>query len=206
PNYFGSQRFGRDNLRQARDWLVAGGRAPRDRFVRRLIVSAFQSGAFNDSLARRVDATREGADLAALRPGELCRVEASGGLFVVAPGTEDAEAARVAAWETSPTGPLFGPKMPWPEADAAAEERALAASWGFSDAVLGRLGKLGAGTRRPIRVRPGELGRRTLDDGSWELRFTLPPGSYATVLLRELHGDGEEGVPGTERDPRSLRP
>ena len=203
PNYFGSQRFGRANLAEAHTWLVAGGRAPRDRFLKRMLVIAHQSGAFNQALAERVARARAGAAACAqVRAGEVCRVEASGCIFVVAPGTEEAEAARVARWETSPTGPLFGPKMPAAEGAAADAERALAAAWGFTEPVLARLGRLGPGGRRAIRVRPGELERSTIEEGCWELRFTLPPGSYATVLLRELHGDPETPVSGMRAAPR----
>ncbi|MEM1415249.1 MAG: tRNA pseudouridine(13) synthase TruD [Myxococcota bacterium] len=197
PNYFGEQRFGRDNLAQAHAWLALGGRAPKDRFRRRMFVSAHQSGAFNAALAARVRA----GELGALRSGEVCRVEASGGLFVVAPGTEDAEQARADAWETSPTGPLFGAKMPRAEADAGAAEERLEGQWGFGPEAYARMGKLGQGTRRPVRVRPEGLARDDVAEG-WQLRFTLPPGSYATVLLRELFGD----PPAREAKPAPAMP
>ncbi|HQY50486.1 MAG TPA: tRNA pseudouridine(13) synthase TruD, partial [Thermomonas sp.] len=40
--------------------------------------------------------------------------------------------------------------------------------------------------RRNLRLRPAELAWAWHDDGALELRFTLPPGCYATTLLREL--------------------
>ena len=43
--------------------------------------------------------------------------------------------------------------------------------------------------RRALRLRPAELAWRWHDDGALELRFALPPGCYATTVLRELGGD-----------------
>lgn len=181
PNYFGPQRFGADggNVARARRWLCEGGAPPRERFERRLLVSALQSSLFNAVAAERV---RDGL-LARALAGDLLRKEDTGGLFT----TDDlADAARrVAAWEISATGPMFGPEMRWPLADALArEERALAAA-GLTREELARFGRLGQGTRRPLRVRPTrvEVAER---DGALELAFELPSGSYATVLLAEL--------------------
>ena len=41
------------------------------------------------------------------------------------------------------------------------------------------------GARRALRVRPDAAFAETRDDGLL-LRFSLPPGSYATVLIEEL--------------------
>jgi tRNA pseudouridine13 synthase len=40
--------------------------------------------------------------------------------------------------------------------------------------------------RRALRVIPGDVEIEALDAGSWRLRFSLPSGSYATAVLREL--------------------
>ncbi len=54
------------------------------------------------------------------------------------------------------------------------------------------------GARRPLRVRIGEVGTRWAE-GALELEFTLPAGSYATVLVGELFpGELEEGRPQTD--------
>jgi tRNA pseudouridine13 synthase len=183
PNYFGPQRFGADgrNAERARRWLCDGGPAPRARFERRLLVSALQSALFNAVAAERV---RDGLLDRALR-GDLLRKEDTGGIFT----TVDLAAAarRVAAWEVSATGPMFGPDMRWPLEDALArEERALAAA-GLERARLERFGRLGQGARRALRVRPAAVDLRE-SDGALDLAFELPAGSYATVLLAELLG------------------
>ena len=40
--------------------------------------------------------------------------------------------------------------------------------------------------RRSLRLPVGELRWRWLDGDALELAFRLPPGAYATVVLREL--------------------
>jgi tRNA pseudouridine13 synthase len=92
------------------------------------------------------------------------------------------------AWEISPTGPMFGSKMRWPQAEAEALERALWAEHGLTEATLERLGALAEGTRRVARVRPGEL-QVEADEHGLLLSFVLPKGAYATVILRELLKD-----------------
>jgi tRNA pseudouridine13 synthase len=181
PNYYGEQRFGRfgDNVAQARRFLIEGGRAPRDRFKRKLLVSALQSHWFNAWLAARVG---RGA-LHRVTDGDLMRKEDTGGLFVAA-DRDDAE-SRMAAWQISPTGPIFGAEMRWPERDALELERALWDVQGMPSDMLQRLRKWMPGSRRVARIRPTDVHVLPFDDGI-ELAFTLPKGAYATVVLREL--------------------
>ena len=180
PHYFGAQRFGRggQNLTLAGRWLLEGGRAPRKPFHRKLQVSALQSAMFNALLAARL---RDGLFAAAV-DGDLMQKEETGGMFV---SHDEADDARVKAFEISPTGPMFGAKMRWPETDARAREEATLAAFGLDPEALGRFKKVGPGTRRPYRVRPTEPVVRAAEDGL-HLAFGLPSGAYATVVLREL--------------------
>jgi tRNA pseudouridine13 synthase len=181
PNYYGEQRFGHDrgNLARARAWLLEGAPPPGDRFQRKLIASTLQSEIFNQWLAARV---RDGA---LNRPiaGDLMRKEDSGGLFVAHDVDEASE--RMQRWEISPTGPMLGAKMRWPEDEAERIERALCERWGFDTACLSRLRALLPGTRRVARVRPADISLGEYPEGI-EVAFTLPKGAYATVILREL--------------------
>lgn len=189
PNYFGTQRFGRGgrNVERARAWLVEGGRPPRDRFEKKMLVSAYQSAAFNALCAARVEDGLLGDAL----PGDVLRKEDSGGIFVLAAdaaATEIADAkARAASFEISATGPMFGPKMRAAEGAVAEAEANVARLYDFGDAFFGRAGKLALGTRRPYRVQLHELTHRFEGDDLW-LGFTLPPGAYATVVTAELLG------------------
>ncbi len=179
PSYFGEQRFGHDNLAAARRWILEGGPAPRDRWKRKLYVSALQSAIFNELLAERV---RDGSMDGAL-DGDLMRKEESGGLFVCEDAAEDA--VRAARFEISATGPMFGARMRWPERGARAREEAALARWGVTQRHLERVQKSGEGTRRPYRVRISEAKLEAVPEGT-RLSFTLPSGAYATVVLREL--------------------
>jgi tRNA pseudouridine13 synthase len=186
PNYFGEQRFGAggENFRKAQRWLLEEGRPPRDRFERKLLVSVLQSRLFNEATARRV---REGT-LDRPIAGDLMRKEDTGGMFV-AHDVEDAE-RRMAAWEISATGPMFGADMRWPEAEAKAREERLLSEHGLSADHLRRFKKHGRGTRRPHRMRPEAASVEAGPQGLI-VAFTLPAGAFATVLMGEIMKPGE---------------
>ncbi len=181
PNYYGRQRFGVDNVPRAQRWLIEGGRAPRKRTERRFLVSALQSHAFNQVLSKRIDALDEA------REGDVMRKEETGGMFV---STDlDADAPRVKSWEISPTGPMFGRKMTRAEARVGDDEAAVEEAAGFNDEVYARMGRLGEGTRRPLRIRVHHAELDTCAGGI-HLKFELPAGAYATVVLDELFKSG----------------
>jgi tRNA pseudouridine13 synthase len=184
-HYFGPQRFGAggDNAQRGRA-LLAGGSRIRDRRERRLVVSAVQSELFNAYLARRA---ADGLDEP--WPGELVQRTDSGGVFAAEDVAE--VAGRLVRGEAVLTGPLFGPKMKRPEPGTRArelEERVLAEA-GLSRADFEPWKRLAPGARRPLRLWPAEPGLRALPDGL-EVRFALPPGGYATVVLREITKTG----------------
>lgn len=107
----------------------------------------------------------------------------SGGLFV-SPDVEDTQ-ARADAWEISPTGPMFGAKMRWPEGKAREREEALLEQSGLSMERLAKWKRVAPGTRRFVRIPVPKLDL-TVSDNTVELDFTLPAGSYATILIREI--------------------
>jgi len=179
PNRFGSQRFGRDgeNAERGRR-LLRGGCSREDRRNARFLLSAFQAEVFNAVLEDRK------ARLDTVDVGEVAMVHASGGCFVV----EDLarEAARAAAFEISATGPIFGTKVLEAAGEAAARERRVLERFEVLPENLSvPRGIRLRGARRALRVRPDAAGAERRDDGLL-LRFSLPPGSYATVLVEEL--------------------
>lgn len=190
PNYYDRQRFGAGgrNLDHAWTWLVEGGRAPRTRFDRRMLPSVLQSWIFNHVVAERV---RRGL-LAHPLAGDVMRREDSGGLFVAEHADE--VAPRVAAWEISPTAPMPGPRMRQPAHAARALEEAVLDRLGVSPDRFARLGRVARGTRRAVRV--PLHGCRLVPDPSDTVRvqLELPPGAYATAVVRELLGREPEEV------------
>jgi tRNA pseudouridine13 synthase len=186
PNYFGEQRFGRarDNADRGKA-LLLGQRLPQrpDRFQRKLYLSAFQSHLFNRALAERL---RAGTFDRALL-GDVLRKEDSGGLFVCE--SPEVDTPRVAAFEVSPTGPMFGPKMTPAAHGVAQAEAALLAEEGMTLSDFARGGGETEGTRRPYRVRIGSP-ELTPEGEDLLLAFELPRGAYATEVLAELLKDG----------------
>ena len=83
-----------------------------------------------------------------------------------------------------PTGPMYGPTMAWPTGEALEIERGVLAEEHLPDGAWERFGKLTQGTRRKLWV-PVSAEIRPETDG-FTLRFDLPSGSYATVLLEQI--------------------
>lgn len=186
PNYYGPQRFGHEGqtLSLGRN-LLAGRTTPRDiparrrRFLLRLALSSVQSALFNEVVAARVG---DGCLHRVVR-GDVMQVVASGGCFVVdAPPREQ---QRFDARETVLTGPLFGPGMTGPAGEVAATEEAVLSRHGLTSESFSSHRKQLPGARRAAVVWPDDLSV-TPDPAGIRFRFTLPPGSYATVLLDEF--------------------
>ena len=79
---------------------------------------------------------------------------------------------------------------------AAVHEEAALASMELTLADFARLGKLAQGTRRPLLVHPADASASPCEDpDALRLRFSLPSGSYATVLLGELMKHAHEPLP-----------
>ena len=190
-NRFGAQRFGRDgdNAERARA-LLRGERVRGGRRAVRFLVSALQAEIFNEVLDARPLA------LDVLERGDIAMRHASGGCFRV----EDpaAEAPRLAAFEISPTGPVFGSKVLLPEGIPAEREREVLARHGIDLEALPRVPGLRLrGSRRSLRVRPEEATLEREPDALL-LRFRLPPGSYATTVLAALLGVDPVAGPAAE--------
>ena len=180
PNYFGEQRFGRggNNVQQAVA-MFAGRRVKREE--RSMLLSAARSELFNRVLAARVEAGTWNAAL----DGDVWMLDGSRSVFGPEALTGELQ-ARLDAFDIHPTGPLWG-EGELRSGDVAREVE-LAAMQGDSATRL-RNGLERAGLkqeRRALRLQPSELRWQWLDDAALELRFALPPGCYATTVLREL--------------------
>jgi tRNA pseudouridine13 synthase len=188
PNRYGEQRFGADAANAARGLaLLRGERHERDKRKRRLLLSALQSAVFNRALELR--ATR-GA-LTDVLLGDVLKKTDTGGLFV---STEpDVDQRRVAAGELLPTAPLPGGREvePPPGTPARALEDEAIAAVGATREDFARAGREMPGARRPVLLGLSETGvsDEPTTDGSTRavrLRFTLPAGGYATVVVAAL--------------------
>lgn len=153
-----------------------------DKRMLRLYASAYQSYLFNRIVAERIDR------LNVMKVGDLAWKHDKGVVFVV--DDEDAENLRASRLEISPSGPLYGKKMSWPSGEAGAREKALLVEEGLSVEDFPGSGPLKCtGGRRPLRFIFTDPHAQTGEDerGEYiEMKFTLPAGCYATVLLAEI--------------------
>ncbi len=186
PNYFGEQRFGRGggNLERA-EAMFARRFRPKDRNLRGLYLSAARSLLFNLVLAERVRAGHWDR----LLQGEAAMLEGSDKHFL-AESVDATLEQRLAAHDIHPSGPLWGRGRPICSGEALAFEEAVLEPY-----ALWRDGLEHAGLsqeRRSTRLLARELSWRWETPTLLELGFVLPPGCYATTLLRELADCGGE--------------
>jgi tRNA pseudouridine13 synthase len=189
PNFYGPQRFGRAgetgllglSLLRNEPPPVLGGRKPnlRSPFLRKLALSAAQSALFNHCLAIRLT---DGL-MRRVLPGDVMAKWPFGGLFVAEDVVREQE--RFDQRETVHAGPMFGRKTFAAASEVAAREEAVLADAGLARSSFNGFGKLMMGTRRHNLIYLEDLASTVEPDGV-RLTFTLPAGSYATVLLREV--------------------
>ncbi|MCK6459788.1 MAG: tRNA pseudouridine(13) synthase TruD [Planctomycetes bacterium] len=147
--------------------------------MRQMYVSSFQSALFNRALERRI----EGLDR--LLDGDLAFVHRSYKVFPVAEASR--EQARCAAFEISPSGPIFGTRTLLPEGAPGAMERALLAESGLDiDHFAPQGGLRFDGSRRPLRIPIKEAVLAPEGPGAFRADFVLPSGSFATAVMREI--------------------
>jgi len=178
PNYFGEQRFGRENSNISGAMIMFSGSAGRvSRQKRGLYLSAARSLLFNMVLAERVTTGSWNQPLA----GERLMLEGSRNSFMT--DQIDAEILHsLNLMDIHPSGPLWGQgKLQVGEVVERLELESLASMGEFREGVE----KYGLRQeRRSLRARVSDLSWRIAGD-ELELRFYLPKGSYATAMLRE---------------------
>lgn len=180
PNYFGEQRFGKagGNIAAAQA-MFSGDLKTRDRKQSGIYLSAARSFLFNELLAQRVTSGHWDKAL----QGDALSLQGSRSFFV--PAIIDATILRrLAERDVHPSGPLWGRGDP-PTQDGVRElEMAVAANYRDLAQGLERAGL--EQERRALRMFPQDFIAQWLDANTLQLAFSLLPGSYATVLLREL--------------------
>ena len=179
PNYFGEQRFGRDesNLVQF-EKLMKGELRRIKRHQRSLYISAARSMLFNLILSQRVADKNWNCIL----PGEVLMLDGSHSVFPVE-SIDDDLVNRNAAFDVHPTAPLWGSgELMSTDKARELETQTLQPYTNWRD-FLQKVGL--EQQRRALRVKVSDLtwhwqGKDVL------LSFNLPAGSYATAVLREL--------------------
>lgn len=182
PNYFGPQRQGKkgDNYEVGAALLTDARRRERMNRAQRIwYLNAYQSFLFNQMLAKRI------TQIDRVFAGDWAMKSENGACFQV----EDAEKEQPRAdrFEISPTGILFGSRVSWASGEPGQIEEAVTAEAGTTKEALVAAAKACGfrGERRAFRVPLAEL-EWLLNDHVLTLSFNLPPGAYATSVLREL--------------------
>lgn len=180
PNYYGEQRFGHNgqNVNRALA-MFQGGKVKREQ--RSIYLSAARSFLFNHILAARINNQTWNLIL----PGEVCKLENTNSLFKV--DTIDPPLLdRLASGDIHPTGVLWGKGENDSRDQVQALEQQVIANWqGLADGLMREDVDR---DRRALRVIPQNLHWQFEADNRLHLSFTLPAGSYATALLREIVG------------------
>jgi tRNA pseudouridine13 synthase len=185
PNYFGPQRQGKSGLNYETGAALlrdAQRRARIGRAQRIWFLNAYQSHIFNKMLAARIDR------LDRVLVGDWAMKHVNGACFQVE--NAEVEQRRADAFEISPTGLLFGSRASWASGEPGDIERAIVAELNETpESLKHAAADCGfRGERRALRVRAEEL-EWSLDGATLSLSFALPPGAYATSVLRELMKD-----------------
>jgi tRNA pseudouridine13 synthase len=179
PNYFGAQRFGYQggNLGEARDY-AARQALPEQRNLRSRLLSTARSYLFNRVLAERVsDGSWQRAQV-----GDLLAFTDSRSFFPA--GEAECNDPRLAILDLHPTGPQWG-AGPSPAGGATGElENRIAQEQSSLRDWLVRAGM--EHERRILRLPIDRLTWHYPEPDILQLEFVLPPGCFATVLVREL--------------------
>ena len=189
PNYFGPQRQGKtgDNHQVGAALLADGAkRSAMSRSKRMWYLNTYQSHLFNRILAKRIDRIDR------VLAGDWAMKLDNGACFPVE--DTEKEQPRADRFEISPTGILFGSRVSWADGEPGQIEESVAAEEGTTKDALVAAGKTCGfrGERRPLRVPLTDLDW-SLDGSVLTITFSLPPGAYATSVLRELMKDDSIG-------------
>ena len=199
PNFFGYQRFGNDgNNHIDGEKIAKGQKKERNQRVKKLLISAYQSHLFNLWLSRRLEINTlvknfeisEIESVLNMPNNELVKLKAQkhpfkmisgdimehyphGRLFDFDGSAEDV--SRFLERNISVTGLLCGKKVKVSSGIAGTIEKE------YDDEINAD------GARRYAWIYPTEVeGRFNPIEAHYEMNFTLPKGSYATVLLEEI--------------------
>ncbi len=180
PNYFGEQRFGReqDNVTQALQLFSGELRLPRGQ-RRGLLLSAARSQLFNAALSRRIEQQCWDRRL----EGDVWNLQGSDSVFADVDWTSELQ-ERLERFDIHPTGPLWGAGELRSSGATRALEETVCAQW---SALCEGLAKAGLNQeRRALRLLVQGLRWEFVGAADVIIEFALPPGAYATAVLREV--------------------
>ncbi|TKB46159.1 tRNA pseudouridine(13) synthase TruD [Thalassotalea mangrovi] len=182
PNYFGEQRFGinGNNLTKAAE-MFAGAKV-KDKKKRGFYLSAVRSYLFNQLVQQRIE--QQGFDK--VQVGDVMMMAGSQSVFLVEELNEaltDDILDRFNRHDIDITAAMWGRGEPMSSGATGEQERGLAEQ--FNDYCQGLEAFGLKQERRRIRLMPSNPDMQINGD-TVTLTFSLPAGSFATTILREL--------------------
>ncbi len=180
PNYYGEQRFGKDggNITSAQDWFAGKLKRP-GRLQRSMFLSAARSAVFNTVLSERVQA----GDWNLYREGDVMNLAGSESVFIPEQW-DDVLQARLQEKDIHPTGPLWGRGEL--RSTASTRELEVQVQQNWQDLCAGLESHGLNQERRSLRLMPQDLNFEFAEENTLVLKFNLPPGAFATTVLREI--------------------
>lgn len=180
PNYFGPQRFGHQmgNIQQAQDWF-SGHKRVSNRNLRSLLISTARSHIFNSIVAQRIKCKLWQKPI----EGDIMQLDGSHSWFYATDESQNNLMNRLKQFDIHITAALWGEDSTQSTADCADLEETIAASFpiyqsGFEKFRVKQ-------DRRSIRLLPQQL-NHSFSEKQLKISFKLPPGCYATSVLREI--------------------
>ncbi|MDY0206879.1 MAG: tRNA pseudouridine(13) synthase TruD [Pseudomonas sp.] len=179
PNYFGLQRFGENgnNVLGALEYAQRK-ELPVQRNLRSRLLSTGRSTIFNRVLAQRV----QNKTWNIAQVGDVLAFSGSRSFFLAGP--EECHDPRLAQLDVHPTGPLWGDGELVSQGQTLADELAVAATVSELCTWLERANL--QQERRILRLPVRDLTWTFTAEDCLQVHFILPPGCFATVVLREL--------------------
>ena len=180
PNYFGEQRFGIDGANLQKAQAMFEGKRIKSRHQRSLYLSAARSRLFNYLLSQRVEQQNWNQAIA----GDVMLLAGCNSFFTI-DEVDDEIRQRLERFDIHPSAVLWGRGRLETQAQAAKWESQLTEQFPLFCEGLEKAGLKPA--RRALRVIPEKLAWTYLpEQQQLHLKFELPAGAYATVLLREV--------------------
>lgn len=183
PNYFGEQRFGNQmsNIRQVERW-VAGGSLPRSKNRRSMIISAARSWIFNQVVAGRMRKNR----IDQLVKGDYCRVTGRHSGFEVDDVTPS-QIEQLASNEIEIAAPMVGDGLSADYTSDYTSDYLDEIAESYVPQWHEKLKGIRVSTDwRSVLLKPANLNGNSNNDGSATISFELPPGAFATAVIREI--------------------
>ena len=178
PNGFGEQRFGGNNIARAHQLFRGELRGKAAKRKRGFYLSAARSLIFNRVLAERIAQ----GNWNRLIDGDIAMLDGSRSIFA-ADADDPEQIRRIETNDIHPTGPLVGQgKLPVSGQARVIEEAVLVSELALTEG-LARFGM--QQQRRALRVVPADMSWR-IENNRLSLSFSLPAGSFATAVLREI--------------------